>query len=648
MYSPLNTSRKEIRLLHLHPGNWNDDIECHLETVSLNNHPSFQAISYVWGDATKKQHITVNGHQLAVTENVVTGLQRLRTENEVLTLWLDAVCINQSDTHERSEQVQCMGEIYSSAQEVLIWLGYGRDLQAPMDQPDIVEWTGNDTDLVLIDSYFKRKTLQDGSNKKDCEAEDVVGLFVFMKLRAMDKHVHEIPFFDVHGDKLQAKKTWLSIIRAMHTLSSHPWWTRIWVVQESILARKAKVIYCNITAPWTLLAEATRSAARHIHCCGDLQQAQGGRELRTIVELRKVMYDDLDWLRAAKAQGKKLSLYQVMSRTHLREATDIRDKVFGVLGLVTDWLGGPPLIPDYTLTPREVFMEVVTRHIQSTHSLHILMGTTRADIPGVPSWVTQRGSSSRSSSSATGHRINRAVLFAAAGGRKANIRRLDNTLITDGFRPSCTVSKVGSTLAGNHDWHELIERITSWRCIAGLATTDPSCSSKHSQNEAFWRTITNDAWQPQRMNSADVFSAQLKFNGEVFNAYRRFGETNVSRIAEDFWDWAQCNAGRDEKKASEYTSRMNEIKAFHRSLSGATLDRKFFLTSNGLMGMGPLEMEVGDSIAILMGSQVPFCIRAVRGEAPNHYAIVGDAYVHGLMDGEGVQHEDEVVQIHLH
>ncbi|EUC49159.1 hypothetical protein COCMIDRAFT_85426 [Bipolaris oryzae ATCC 44560] len=651
MYSPLNTSRKEIRLLYLYPGAWNDGIECRMETVSLKDYPKFQAISYVWGDTTNKLSITVNGQHLAVTQNVVTGLQRLRATGETLALWLDAVCINQSDIHERSEQVQCMREIYSSADEVFIWLGYGRDSHSPSEQPKIIRWTGDDRDLEIVDTYFKQGTLKNGSKEDGNEIEDVVGLFVYMKLRAMDKHVHEIPFFDVQGGKLQAGKTWLAIIQAMHTLSSHPWWTRIWVVQETILARKATVLYGIITVPWTLVAESTRAAARHIHCCGDLHQARGGRELRAIVELRKARYDDLEWLRAARAQNKNLSLYQVMSRTHSRNATDVRDEVFGVLGLVTDWLGQSPLIPDYDLSPSEVFMRVVTKHIQSTLSLHILMGTARTGIPDVPSWVTQRGRTSQSSSSATGYRINRAVLFSAAGGRPASVRRASNVLVTDAFEPCLTISQVGSILPGNHDWHKLIDRITSWRHIARLKNpADHTLGPQNPENEAFWRTITNDSWQPQRMNSVDILSAQLDFSGEVFTAYRRFGNTDVSRIAEGFWDWAQSQAKGDLKRREQHASSMNEIKTFHHSLLGATLDRRFFLASNGCMGMGPPEMQSGDSIVILLGSTVPFCIRAMQDAPGGHYRIVGDAYVHGLMDGEGVpnDYEKKIVQIFIH
>ena len=124
MYSPLDATRKEIRLLHVHSGAWNDDVKCHLETVSLNDNPKFNAISYVWGDPNITLPITIDGEPLAITRNLCNALQRLRKTDETLIIYADAACINQSDVNERSQQVQLMGEIYSSAQEVFIWLGH--------------------------------------------------------------------------------------------------------------------------------------------------------------------------------------------------------------------------------------------------------------------------------------------------------------------------------------------------------------------------------------------------------------------------------------------------------------------------------------------------------------------------------------------
>ena len=78
--------------------------------------------------------------------------------------------------------------------------------------------------------------------------------------------------------------------------------------------------------------------------------------------------------------------------------------------------------------------------------------------------------------------------------------------------------------------------------------------------------------------------------------------------------------------------------------------RRFFITEDGHMGLGPPEMLPGDTIAILLGGSVPFCLRTVQDAPKDHYTLVGDTYVHDLMDGEGVppNWEDHVVKIHLH
>ena len=351
MHSQLNVPRREIRLLHLHPGTWNDDIETHLETVSLDDYPNYRAISYVWGDASQRLTITVDGEALSLTLSLCTALRRLRTPESTLVLWTDAVCINQSDLNERSQQVRFMGEIYSRAEEVMIWLGYSVRLGVPKEQPHAFQWKGDDTDMELVNAYFERNQTgemeeEEEEEDEEEETEDILGLFVFLKLRAMGKHLHEIPFFSVDNGKLHARKIWLPTIRAMDTLGSNPWWTRMWVIQETVLARKATVVYHNMAAPWTMLADASSKSIIHDSlCCMDLLNTRHAREEQIIANLRRLVYDDVELLRSTRSHGGNLSLRQLMNLTPLREATDIRDKVYALLGLVTNWRGGATIDP---------------------------------------------------------------------------------------------------------------------------------------------------------------------------------------------------------------------------------------------------------------------------------------------------------------
>lgn len=121
-YSPLQEPR-QIRLLRLYPGLSDDPLSCELEHVSLDDGPSYEAISYVWGDPTFSHSLHCGTGHVAVTRSLDVVLRRIRLEDNIRTVWIDGVCINQTDTRERGHQVGLMGEIYRMAQRVVIWLG---------------------------------------------------------------------------------------------------------------------------------------------------------------------------------------------------------------------------------------------------------------------------------------------------------------------------------------------------------------------------------------------------------------------------------------------------------------------------------------------------------------------------------------------
>jgi hypothetical protein len=121
---PLDPNERKIRVLHLLPGS-DDHIHVELSILDLNNANSeYTCVSYVWGDAAIRRVIWVDGEELAVTRNLFDLLHHVRHRHEVVTLWVDAVCINQEDIKERSHQVALMDAVYSSCVSVYIWLGH--------------------------------------------------------------------------------------------------------------------------------------------------------------------------------------------------------------------------------------------------------------------------------------------------------------------------------------------------------------------------------------------------------------------------------------------------------------------------------------------------------------------------------------------
>jgi hypothetical protein len=122
-YSPLHTARRSIRTLQLLPGRWLDPISCTIHPVFLDDKPTYDALSYVWGNASDTLSIQVNSSPFHATKNLVAALRRLRSSVETRTLWVDAICIDQADNHEKMEQVKMMADIYKSATSVRVFLG---------------------------------------------------------------------------------------------------------------------------------------------------------------------------------------------------------------------------------------------------------------------------------------------------------------------------------------------------------------------------------------------------------------------------------------------------------------------------------------------------------------------------------------------
>ncbi|KAF2264100.1 hypothetical protein CC78DRAFT_464340, partial [Lojkania enalia] len=129
-YAPLLES--QIRLLTILPGSLYQDLECRLSHVDhdqtsskgqKNANPSYKALSYVWGDPKAVSWIILDDVLVGVTKDLHHALRHLRHASEPRQFWVDALCINQNDVLEKTEQIKKMKQIYSQADQVIMWLG---------------------------------------------------------------------------------------------------------------------------------------------------------------------------------------------------------------------------------------------------------------------------------------------------------------------------------------------------------------------------------------------------------------------------------------------------------------------------------------------------------------------------------------------
>jgi hypothetical protein len=121
-------NKKCIRLLHVEAPIGAEGIDgpvrCGMSVHDLDTRPSYAALSYVWGTMSQTSNtLQCQGIDLPISANGLSALQHLRAKLGAFTIWIDAVCINQLDTDEKSQQIPLMGEIFQNASTTYFWLG---------------------------------------------------------------------------------------------------------------------------------------------------------------------------------------------------------------------------------------------------------------------------------------------------------------------------------------------------------------------------------------------------------------------------------------------------------------------------------------------------------------------------------------------
>jgi hypothetical protein len=215
IYQKLKAEDFEIRLLTILPSaELSAPINCqiHITTLAQSPPPKYRALSYVWGDPRNTLEISLNNVSVQVTINLASALQHIRDKEEKVVLWADAICINQEDLDERSKQVQfVMDEVYKDAEEVLVWLGEESE----------------DSDLAM--SFMESWTT--GKGQKSGDGGDASDLNEDLKLAFESA-------FDAAAET------------AVLTLLQRPFWTRLWVLQEIVVAQKVLIVCGHRRVPF--------------------------------------------------------------------------------------------------------------------------------------------------------------------------------------------------------------------------------------------------------------------------------------------------------------------------------------------------------------------------------------------------------------
>jgi hypothetical protein len=534
----------------------------------------FEALSYTWGDQGDARSILTNGIRRDVSRNLEEALRTLRDLKETrlgMCYWVDSLCIDQENLEERNEQVKRMKEIYSRARAIIVWLG----------QEERTDRNAVQTMRHLCRNPYVENTLQLPAN---LQLDGWDALFAFMQ---------------------------------------KPYWNRSWIIQELAMNHNSTLVLCG---RFKLTRRMIRLGAVY---CQELLQASED------LSYQSQHYLDLDaWSMASRMYrlasltfnpNGAVSLDLLLNLVRQADATDKKDKVYGILGLL-DPAVSEDVIPDYSLSERQVYTNFMISIIKKSRRLEqIIFGgiTTEEGWPSwVPDWRLPFGR----------HHIRYLRSRQASGNSLANIR-----FLKDG--------RNGDLLACSGFQVDIVDGVAAQPSSRCYFTQSCHTSNRYSSriSEALQRTLLMDhpgangelllevPWIPE----CDTCTSPTNFYSNP--NWLELSQSSYFRKFHEFREHNElfCIGGQSFRDFFPQPDRESvDIAITLRCMRLAllSLDRRVLMTTRtGYLGLAPKAVQQGDVVATLLGCECPIVLRPY---SDNVFHVIGECYVHGLMDGE--------------
>jgi hypothetical protein len=586
-----------IRFLKIDPGVGDNPIICSLQLARLDSLSiTYEALSYVWGNTWDvEMDIACNGEVKRIRCNLYDALQRIRHPEQSRVIWVDAICIDQSNKQEREHQVQLMGSIYGKAQTVLIWLG--RD-------------TRNQAEPAFSVLCSVIKEWQNGDLNAEKPSYSIFG-------RLTEPSDLERPPPD--------SELW----EAVSQLFNCRWFWRVWVIQEVALAGSASVLWGKGEIQWRwigLAAAIIRTNDYQIHA----RHTLAGMYNAYFMYRLSTREDDGNPLRGA-------AFLDLLRLTRQFEVTDPRDRIYGLLGLLD--LGNDQdreilsIRPNYTLPADEIYHRIGMSIVDSSKSLDLLSSVQyhsdhfQSSGWPHPSWIPQWDTVFTSTlaswdindnfSASKGFPLQRKDLEA-----KFPKRLVVSSLVVGEVVKCFTTLLIGLGLDLSPLFHPRFKAYI--QSEFGLSLLCKVLTAGRS-----WYGSLAEENSSQLADFAAYVVDFLK--GSIYPESNWFGNR---RMVSDQAD--QHQKLMKELMNSSWLHKLADNGDRDRFVEAATRvcnSRLLFITSTGFLGLGSSIVAEGDVLCVLSGGHLPFVLRPFG----KRYNLVGECYVEGLMQGEIVE-----------
>lgn len=646
LYSTLDVSDESIRVLTLLPAaSSSARLRCHLTTVSLQTKPPpiFEALSYVWGAPDFTEKIAINDRELQVTKSLDEALRRLRRRWHSRTVWVDQICINQDDLDERSSQVLLMGKIYTLAGRVVCWLG-----KPPSSEFEgMIDWCRH----WLVGLYKKRSFVDLYATAPGAWSSPsaIINKATYFGMRSVPMDQARL------GATAKEYHTLNQVKRILSGFDSIPYWSRMWILQEFVLAERSPLMLfggLTLDEEFLVAAEWARGKDGLMKSIADILQrsyeeqnlskhggasdvlnareeadmlgrlSHLGTEVGFIKHLRtRELRKDQDW---------KLSAF--MKDTYTLQSGNPRDKMYALYSMVGSQYQLPK--PEYADPVDKVLRDVMAEVISVEKSPKIYDWLAPSSGVAYPSW-TPDFSDMENCTKHGMYNLERLGDYAADGARASGDELIrpssvdeDHMVLTlHGWR--LDVVKQVYELPEVHGIQQVIEM--AWECAQAAKEITKSQLNTETEKGAVSKLASNSSKLAEFLGNLTGITNHLDpdrkrlfetLGGDVNTSNETTGQTPIITLLGAY----TLSQGSDEelkRKADLVTSRASTLE-----------DSVMFLTSQGFTGFiyKVQKLQEGDIISVISGCDFPYVLRPVE----KGWVMVGSVFVAGIMGGEYV------------
>ena len=526
----------------------------------------------------------------------------------------DGICINQNDQEEKTCQVQMMGRIYACGAKVLIWLGHVEPVKAFLNLDMICQLAGEDDGAEASPSAPPPGTSNGGN-------DSIVPTHYEQSFTEHEPPPESpAPHYRWYNDERSRSAlvtpdphtTELSIykpgsLKHICPLFEAPWFQRVWVIQEYIKSSSTEVFWGNASFSFDLLGKAATSVTGyHYNRMAHYTKACEG------------MHSCFDIYRMKRDHGTTNTFFKTLLLTKDRKATDPRDKIFALVELPFSDRGEGvffPLAPDYSLDVAEVYHITARRLLLQRKEIDILAYVKPGSLLSeswaswVPDWTHCRSPN-------------------AFAGRK--VSAYTPAIVHEAKCRLCYHERYNSLSIGG------IVVDTVHYLAADIFDRKPSTKQygllKLSRLRRSWLHAINAFINHfQAVFDEKTIAKSLTAGGGAHLVFLE-GQDEEETFMADYRNFAAHVKTREES-CRDYSETTN---TFVNLVCNTVAGRRFFVTKSGMLGLGPARIEEGDVVAVLFGASVPFLLRPVGGDL-RHCRLVGECYVHDIMEGQAVQ-----------